>query len=201
MYKLFFKRLLDIILSMTGFIVLLPVFIIVSIALAIANQGAIFFLQKRPGKNEKIFGIIKFKSMNDKKDANGNLLSNAERLTKAGKFIRKTSIDEIPQLLNVIKGDMSLVGPRPLKIDYLKIYSEEQNKRHLVKPGVTGWAQVNGRNAISHTKKFELDVWYVNNMSFMLDLKILYLTVLKVIKKDGVGEKGIEINAPFDGTN
>jgi len=201
MYKLFFKRLLDIILSMTGFIVLLPVFIIVSIALAIANQGAVFFLQKRPGKNEKIFGIIKFKSMNDKKDANGNLLSNAERLTKAGKFIRKTSIDEIPQLLNVIKGDMSLVGPRPLKIDYLKIYSEEQNKRHLVKPGVTGWAQVNGRNAISHTKKFELDVWYVNNMSFMLDLKILYLTVLKVIKKDGVGEKGIEINAPFDGTN
>lgn len=201
MYKLFLKRLLDIILSMTGFIVLLPVFIIVSIALAIANQGAIFFLQKRPGKNEKIFGIIKFKSMNDKKDANGNLLSNAERLTKAGKFIRKTSIDEIPQLLNVIKGDMSLVGPRPLKIDYLKIYSEEQNKRHLVKPGVTGWAQVNGRNAISHTKKFELDVWYVNNMSFMLDLKILYLTVLKVIKKDGVGEKGIEINAPFDGTN
>lgn len=201
MYKLFFKRLLDIILSMTGFIVLLPVFIIVSIALAIANQGAVFFLQKRPGKNEKIFGIIKFKSMNDKKDANGNLLSNAERLTKAGKFIRKTSIDEIPQLLNVIKGDMSLVGPRPLKIDYLELYTEEQNKRHLVKPGVTGWAQVNGRNAISHTKKFELDVWYVNNMSFMLDLKILYLTVLKVIKKDGVGEKGIEINAPFDGTN
>ena len=201
MYKIVFKRVLDILFSLTGFLLLLPIFIIVSIVLLIANQGSIFFFQKRPGKNEKIFSIIKFKSMNDRKDANGNLLSNKVRLTKAGKFIRKTSIDEIPQLLNVIKGDMSLVGPRPLKIDYLDIYSIEQKRRHIVKPGLTGWAQVNGRNTISHTKKFELDVWYVNNVSFLLDLKILYLTVLKVIKKDGVGEMGIETNAPFDGTN
>lgn len=201
MYKSFFKRVIDILFSLTGFLLLLPIFIIVSLALFVANQGSIFFFQKRPGKNEEIFSIIKFKSMNDKKDANGNLLSNEVRLTKAGKFIRKTSLDEIPQLLNVLKGDMSLVGPRPLKIDYLDIYSEEQKKRHNVRPGVTGWAQVNGRNAISHTKKFELDVWYVNKVSFLLDIKILYLTVLKVIKKDGVGEMGIEINAPFDGTN
>lgn len=201
MYKSFFKRLIDVILSLFGFIILLPIFLISLLFLLFSNRGSVFFFQKRPGKNEKIFSIIKFKSMNDKKDKDGNLLPNAERLTKIGKFIRKSSIDEIPQLLNVIKGDMSLVGPRPLKIDYLDIYSKEQKRRHIVKPGVTGWAQVNGRNAISHTRKFKLDVWYVDNISFLLDLKILYLTVLKVIKKDGVGEKGIEINAPFDGTN
>lgn len=201
MYKIFFKRLIDIVFSLVGFLMLLPIFIIALITLFFTNKGGVFFFQKRPGKNEKIFYIIKFKSMNDKKDENGKLLPNEKRLTKVGKFIRKSSIDEIPQLLNVLKGDMTLVGPRPLKVEYLELYSEDQKKRHLVKPGVTGWAQVNGRNAISHSKKFELDVWYVNNLSFKLDLKILYLTILKVIKREGVGEKGIEINEPFNGTN
>jgi lipopolysaccharide/colanic/teichoic acid biosynthesis glycosyltransferase len=201
MYKAFFKFILDFLIALLAFIIFLPIFVIVTILLFVSNKGKPFFFQKRPGKNEKIFGIIKFKSMNDNVDENGNLLPNEERITKVGKFIRKTSLDEIPQLLNVIKGDMSLVGPRPLKIDYLEIYNPEQKKRHNVKPGITGWAQVNGRNAISHTEKFELDVWYVKNISFLLDLKILYMTVLKVIKKDGIGEKGVEINEPFDGTN
>ncbi|WP_336127571.1 sugar transferase [Mesoflavibacter sp. CH_XMU1422-2] len=201
MYKSFFKRILDFIASLIAIIVLSPIFMLVTLLLLLNNNGSVFFFQKRPGKNEKIFNIIKFKSMTDKKDENGKLLPNEKRLTKVGKFIRKSSIDEIPQLLNVLKGDMTLVGPRPLKVEYLELYSEDQKKRHLVKPGITGWAQVNGRNAISHSKKFELDVWYVNNLSFKLDLKILYLTILKVIKREGVGEKGIEINEPFNGTN
>ncbi|MCP4052712.1 MAG: sugar transferase [Mesoflavibacter sp.] len=201
MYKSFFKRILDFIASLIAIIVFSPIFMLVTLLLLLNNNGSVFFFQKRPGKNEKIFNIIKFKSMTDKKDENGKLLPNEKRLTKVGKFIRKSSIDEIPQLLNVLKGDMTLVGPRPLKVEYLELYSEDQKKRHLVKPGITGWAQVNGRNAISHSKKFELDVWYVNNLSFKLDLKILYLTILKVIKREGVGEKGIEINEPFNGTN
>ncbi|WP_375238859.1 sugar transferase [Aurantibacter sp.] len=201
MYKFFFKRVIDVLLALIGFLVLLPVFFMVTVALFLANNGSVFFFQKRPGKNEKVFNIIKFKSMNDKKDKEGNLLPNEARLTKSGKFIRKTSLDEIPQLLNVIKGDMSLVGPRPLKVEYLEFYTEEQKKRHNIKPGITGWAQVNGRNAISHTKKYELDVWYVNNVSFILDIKIYYLTVLKVLRRDGIGEKGIEINSPFNGSN
>jgi len=154
--------------------------------LSIANSGSAFFVQKRPGKNEEIFEIIKFKSMNDKKNSDGQLLPDGDRITKIGQFVRKTSLDEIPQLLNVLKGDMSLIGPRPLLISYLPLYSKEQKKRHLVRPGITGWAQVNGRNAISWQKKFEFDVWYVNNQSFTLDLKVLWLTFLKVVKRDGI---------------
>lgn len=154
--------------------------------MSIANSGSAFFVQKRPGKNEEIFEIIKFKSMNDKKNSDGQLLPDGDRITKIGQFVRKTSLDEIPQLLNVLKGDMSLIGPRPLLISYLPLYSKEQKKRHLVRPGITGWAQVNGRNAISWQKKFEFDVWYVNNQSFTLDLKVLWLTFLKVVKRDGI---------------
>lgn len=201
MYTKYIKRIIDFFLAFIALSLLSPLIIVTIIVMSIANKASVFFFQKRPGKNENIFSIIKFKSMNDKKDSNGVLLDNELRLTKVGKFIRKTSIDEIPQLLNVLKGDMSLVGPRPLKVDYLDLYSTQQKRRHEVKPGVTGWAQVNGRNAISHTKKFELDVWYVDNISFLLDLKILYLTVLKVVKKEGVSKKGVQVNKPFDGTN
>ncbi len=157
--------------------------------LAIANNGAVFFLQPRPGKNEKIFKIIKFKTMNDKKDRNGQLLPDADRLTYLGRFVRATSIDEIPQLINILKGDMSFVGPRPLLVSYLPLYNERQRKRHLVKPGITGWAQINGRNAISWEQKFEYDVWYVDRISPSLDIKILLLTLLKVIRKEGVNQK------------
>ncbi len=186
MYKLFFKRTIDILLSLFILTLASPVFLIVYVLLSIANKGSAFFVQKRPGRNEKIFEIIKFKSMNDKKDANGQLLPDGDRITKIGQFVRNTSLDEIPQLLNVLKGDMSLIGPRPLLISYLPLYSKEQRKRHLVRPGITGWAQVNGRNAISWQKKFEFDVWYVNNQSFILDFKILWLTFLKVVKRDGI---------------
>lgn len=197
----YLKRILDIFASSIGILLLSPIIIVVSIALFIANNGSPFFVQKRPGKNARIFKIIKFKSMNDKKDEFGNLLPNEVRLTTAGKFIRKTSLDEIPQLFNVFKGDMSLVGPRPLKVDYLKLYSKEQLKRHNVKPGITGWAQINGRNAITHSEKFKLDLWYVNNRSFALDSKILFKTVRKVFKREGVGVNGVNDNEPFDGTN
>ncbi len=186
MYKHFFKQVLDVTVSLLVFILLSPIFLVVTILLAIANNGKPFFFQPRPGKNERIFKVIKFKTMNDRKDAQGNLLSDAERLTPVGSFVRKTSLDEIPQLLNVIKGDMSLVGPRPLLVDYLPLYSTEQKRRHLVRPGITGWAQVNGRNAISWEKKFEYDVWYVDHISFLLDLKIMWMTVRKVIKSEGI---------------
>lgn len=156
------------------------------ICLTLANQGKPFFFQVRPGKNAKLFKIIKFKTMNDRNDSNGNLLPDDVRLTKIGNFVRKTSLDEIPQLLNVLKGDMSLIGPRPLLPEYLPLYSAEQNKRHLVRPGITGWAQVNGRNAISWEQKFKLDFWYVENVSFLLDLKILWLTLKKVLVKEGI---------------
>ncbi len=189
MYKIILKRILDFCLSLIGFIVLLPIFIIITIYLIFSNNGKPFFFQKRPGKNERIFSIIKFKSMNDKKDNKGNLLPYEKRITKVGAFIRKYSLDEIPQLINVIKGDMSLVGPRPLLIEYLALYNEEQKKRHLVKPGITGWAQVNGRNSISWEEKFKLDIWYVNNLTFLLDMKILLLTLKRVIKKEGVNSK------------
>lgn len=198
---LLIKRVLDFCVSLIGIIILLPVITIVAIVLLIANNGSPFFVQQRPGKNSKIFKIVKFKSMNDKRDKNGKLLSNEKRLTKAGKIIRKTSLDEIPQLFNVLIGDMSLVGPRPLKTDYLKLYSTEQLKRHNVRPGITGWAQINGRNAIKHSEKFILDVWYVNNQSFLLDLKILFKTVEKVFKSADVGVNGVNNNEPFDGTN
>ena len=186
-YKRYFKRLFDFLLSLLGFIIISPVFILLWIWLTIANKGAgAFFFQERPGKDEKIFRVIKFKTMNDRKDASGNLLPDAQRLTKVGKFVRSTSLDEIPQLLNVIKGDMSLIGPRPLLVQYLPLYDETQRRRHEVRPGITGWAQVNGRNAISWQEKFEYDIWYVDHVSLSLDLKIMYKTIQKVFKRDGI---------------
>ncbi|MCF6294481.1 MAG: sugar transferase [Flavobacteriaceae bacterium] len=199
-YQLYTKPLLDFIGATIGFIVLLPLFVIVIVMLFFLNQGKPFFLQPRPGKNEKIFNIIKFKTMNEKKDANGDLLPDFQRLTKYGQFIRKYSLDEIPQLLNVIKGDMSLIGPRPLRIKYLPLYNETQKKRHNIKPGITGWAQVKGRNAITWEQKFEYDVWYVKNLSFLIDMKILFLTFYKVLKKEGVYSIENDIAADFTGT-
>ena len=195
------KRILDFIASLVGFTLLFPLFFITWLLVKTQTRGSVFFAQSRPGKNEKIFRILKFKSMTDTKDISGKLLSNKERITPIGRFIRKTSLDEIPQLLNVLKGDMSFVGPRPLLPAYLSLYNDAQKKRHKVKPGITGWAQVNGRNAISHTKKFELDTWYVEHQSFFLDFKILLLTVKKVFKKEGVGTLGVNEGKPFDGTN
>lgn len=201
MYKNYIKRIFDFLIALVGLICLSPIFIIVTIGLYFANQGKPFFFQARPGKNERIFRIIKFKTMNDKKDSNGNLLPDAERLTPIGAFVRKTSLDEIPQLINVLKGDMSLIGPRPLRTYYLPLYNEVQKTRHNVRPGITGWAQVNGRNAISWTKKFELDVYYVNNISFALDLKIFFLTIKKVLVREGIAKEGEVTTVPFDGTN
>ena len=189
----------DFIIALIGLIFLSPVFLSISLLLFLANQGKPFFFQLRPGKNGKIFKIVKFKTMNDKKDINGNLLSDEHRLTSIGAFVRKTSLDEIPQLINVLIGDMSIVGPRPLLTGYLHLYNQFQNRRHEVKPGITGWAQVNGRNAISWDKKFEYDVWYVDHVSFVLDLKILFMTVLKVIKRDGINAANAATIEPFDG--
>lgn len=199
MYRTFLKILFDFIAAFVGLIFLSPLLIIVMILLAISNKGTPFFLQDRPGKNGKIFKVIKFKTMNDKKDKQGSLLSDEIRLTSLGKFIRKTSLDEIPQLINVLKGDMSLIGPRPLLPEYLLLYNKEQRKRHFVKPGITGWAQVNGRNAISWQKKFEYDVWYVNNISLLLDVKILFKTVQKVFKSEGINTKGVATTTRFTG--
>tara|TARA_R110000850_G_scaffold80947_2_gene174065 strand:- start:60350 stop:60976 length:627 start_codon:yes stop_codon:yes gene_type:complete len=190
MYKTFFKRTLDFTAALIGFILLSPIFVFVMIGLFFANQGKPFFFQSRPGKNERLFNIIKFKTMNDKKDTLGQLLPDSERLTKIGAFVRKTSLDEIPQLLNVIKGDMSLIGPRPLLVQYLPLYNETQKQRHNIRPGITGWAQINGRNAISWSQKFEYDVWYVTNCSFLLDIKILFLTVKKVFISEGISQDG-----------
>ncbi|WP_396137207.1 sugar transferase [Flavobacterium sp.] len=186
MYRSYLKFLIDFIFSLVVFSISFPILLLVILLLIIANQGKPFFFQLRPGKNGKIFKIIKFKTMNDKKDNEGNLLPDANRLTKIGAFVRKTSLDEIPQLLNVLKGDMSLIGPRPLLPEYLPLYNESQNRRHEVKPGITGWAQVNGRNSISWQQKFEYDTWYVDNMSFVLDCKILFLTIKKVFKREGI---------------
>lgn len=185
-YRSLLKPLIDFIIALIAFSILSPVFILVTIWLIFANSGKPFFFQRRPGKNEKIFKVIKFKTMNDKKDKNGNLLPDADRLTAVGLFVRKTSLDEIPQLLNVLKGDMSLVGPRPLLIEYLPLYNADQQQRHLVKPGITGWAQINGRNAISWKQKFEYDVWYVHHLNFALDVKILWKTLMKVFKSEGI---------------
>ncbi len=201
MYKNFIKPVIDFVLALVGFLFLSPVFVMVTIGLFFANDGKPFFFQLRPGKNGKIFKIIKFKTMTDKKDENGNLLPDADRLTKIGSFVRKTSLDEIPQLLNVIKGDMSLVGPRPLLPKYLELYNDFQRRRNEVKPGITGWAQVNGRNSISWEKKFEYDVWYVDNVSFLLDIKILIMTVLKVVKSEGINEQGQATSNEFKGNN
>ena len=201
MYKNFIKPVIDFVLALVGFLFLSPVFVLVMIGLFFANDGKPFFFQLRPGKDGKIFKIIKFKTMTDKKDENGNLLPDADRLTKIGSFVRKTSLDEIPQLLNVIKGDMSLVGPRPLLPKYLELYNDFQRRRNEVKPGITGWAQVNGRNSISWEKKFEYDVWYVDNVSFLLDVKILIMTVLKVVKSEGINEQGQATSNEFKGNN
>lgn len=199
MYKNYIKRLIDFLAALFGFLLLSPVFLSVCIGLCLANKGKPFFLQPRPGKNERIFRIIKFKTMNDKKDAQGNLLPDAERLTKIGAFVRKTSLDEIPQLINVIKGDMSLIGPRPLLVQYLNLYDEHQKRRHGVRPGITGWAQVNGRNTISWQEKFDLDVWYVDHLSFWLDMKILFLTLKKVVIREGISQTGQATMEVFKG--
>lgn len=199
MYRSFFKRILDFLIALIGLAITLPILLILIGILTIANKGSAFFFQKRPGKNEKIFSIIKFKTMNDKKDAIGHLLPDKDRLTPIGQFIRKTSLDELPQLINILKGDMSLIGPRPLLIPYLPLYNEEQKKRHRIRPGISGWAQVNGRNAIAWKQKFEYDVWYVEHCSFGLDLKILWMTFLKVIKRDGISSDTSATMEPFTG--
>jgi len=201
MYNPTFKHILDFSVAFFCFILLLPLFILLTIVLFIANEGKPFYSQSRPGKQGHIFQVIKFKTMNDKRGANGDLLPDAERLTTIGAFIRKTSLDEIPQLLNVIKGDMSLIGPRPLLVQYLHLYNEHQMRRHEVRPGITGWAQVNGRNAISWEQKFDYDVWYVDNISFWLDMKILFLTIKKVFKREGVSAEGHATIEPFKGNS
>lgn len=201
-YRQIIKRIIDVGVSFTLLLVLSPVLLVVSIWLLFANRGAgVFFLQDRPGKNAKIFRIIKFKTMTDERDENGELLPDVERITKAGKFVRSTSIDELPQLINILKGDMSLIGPRPLLVKYLPLYSPEQFRRHEIRPGITGWAQVNGRNAISWAEKFKLDVWYVDNCSFATDFKILIMTIKKVIKKEGINQSGFDTMESFNGHN
>ena len=186
MYKSFFKRLIDFFVALIAFLLASPFMLIFTLLLAMVNQGKPFFFQKRPGLNGKIFSIVKFKTMNDKTDDQGQLLPDADRMTAVGSIVRKLSIDELPQLINVLKGEMSLIGPRPLLVEYLPLYNEEQARRHDVRPGITGWAQVNGRNALEWSKKFELDVWYVNHLSLTLDLRILWLTILKVFKSEGI---------------
>lgn len=202
MYKHFFKRLIDFILVLCVLLVIWPILLIITVWLHFANKGAgAFFTQDRPGKNGKIFKVIKYKTMTDERDADGNLLPDADRLTKVGRFVRSTSIDELPQLINVLKGDMALIGPRPLLPQYLPLYSPEQARRHEVRPGITGWAQINGRNAISWTKKFEYDVWYVDHCSFLLDLKIVFLTIKKVFIREGISQEGQATMEFFNGHN
>jgi len=190
MYKRFLKRLLDLLIAVPAFLILFPFISLTAIMLLCANRGKVFFLQRRPGLNNKIFNIVKFKTMNDATDQNGNLLPDSQRLTKVGLFVRKTSLDETPQLLNVIIGQMSLVGPRPLLVQYLSLYDDNQRRRHEVKPGITGWAQVNGRNNTTWNQRFTLDVWYVDNLSMKLDFKILMLTVKKVFAREGIEQNG-----------
>lgn len=202
MYKRYIKRIIDFIVVFCVLIVAWPILLIVVILLHFSNKGAgVFFLQDRPGKKEKIFRVIKFKTMTDGRDVNGNLLPDEQRLTKIGKFIRSTSIDELLQLINVLKGDMALIGPRPLLPQYLPLYSKEQARRHEVRPGITGWAQVNGRNAISWKKKFELDVWYVDHCSFLLDMKIFFVTIKKVFVREGISSGTSATMEPFTGNN
>ncbi|MDP2060734.1 MAG: sugar transferase [Flavobacteriaceae bacterium] len=199
MYKFYFKPLIDFFAALFGLILLSPLLLFVWLGLLFSNNGKPFFLQKRPGKKGKIFIIIKFRTMNDRLDKSGKLLPDGERLTAIGKFVRKTSLDEIPQLLNVLKGDMSLIGPRPLLPDYLHLYNDFQKRRHEVKPGITGWAQVNGRNAISWEQKFAYDVWYVDNLSFLVDLKIIFKTFEKVFKSEGINAENAATIEPFNG--
>jgi len=200
LYKRYFKRLFDFVIALVGLIILSPLLLILWIGLSIANKGAgAFFLQERPGKGEKIFKVIKFKTMNDKRDENSNLLPDSERLTTIGRWIRSLSLDEIPQLINVLKGDMSLIGPRPLLVQYLPLYNETQRRRHEVRPGMTGWAQVNGRNAINWQEKFAYDVWYVDHLSLSLDIKIFLKTVEKVFNREGINSQDNATMEPFKG--
>ena len=212
MYKHFFKRFFDFWIALIALICISPILLIISILLFIANGkgspsleggvwGRLLFLQERPGKNAKIFKIIKFKTMTDERDAEGNLLPDAERLTKVGKFVRSTSIDELPQLINVLKGDMALIGPRPLRVHYLPLYSTEQARRHEVRPGISGWAQCHGRNNLSWTEKFKLDVWYVDHCTLLTDLEIIFITIKKVLIRDGVSKEGSVTTVPFNGHN
>lgn len=202
MYKHFFKRILDFFISLIVIICISPILLVVTIWLHFANKGAgAFFFQERPGKDAKIFKVVKFKTMTDEKDADGNLLPDAQRLTKVGKFVRSTSIDELPQLINVLKGDMALIGPRPLLVKYLPLYSAEQARRHEVRPGISGWAQCHGRNAISWTEKFKLDVWYVDHCTLWTDVKVIWITVMKVLKRADISNDAAATMPPFNGSN
>lgn len=202
MYKHCLKRVFDFLFALVALLVLWPVLLLITVGLHVANKGAgAFFFQERPGRYGKLFRVIKFKTMTDERDAQGNLLPDAERLTRIGKIVRSLSIDELPQLVNVLKGDMALIGPRPLLPQYLPLYSKEQARRHDVRPGITGWAQVHGRNAISWTKKFELDVWYVDHCSFLLDVKIFFLTIKKVLVREGISQEGQATMEYFNGKN
>lgn len=202
MYQHCFKRIIDFSIALVALLVIWPILLIVAIWLHFANKGAgAFFLQERPGLNGRIFKIIKYKTMTDERDAEGNLLPDSVRLTKVGKFVRSTSIDELPQLINVLKGDMALIGPRPLRVHYLPLYSTEQARRHNVRPGITGWAQCHGRNGISWTERFMLDVWYVDNCSFLTDIKIIISTIKTVLNRDGITQEGNATMEPFNGYN
>jgi|TARA_R110002051_G_scaffold240108_1_gene300697 undecaprenyl phosphate N,N'-diacetylbacillosamine 1-phosphate transferase len=198
-YRNYAKPILDFLIALFALLLLSPVFLVLLVVLAVINNGHPFFVQPRPGKNEKIFNIVKFKTMTDKKDATGQLLPDMERMTKVGQFLRRTSLDEIPQLLNVLRGNMSIVGPRPLLVDYLNYYNEQEARRHSIKPGITGWAQVNGRNAISWQEKFNHDLWYVDHLSFKTDMYILYKTIQKVMKRDGITASDKETMTYFRG--
>ena len=202
MYKLFLKRLIDFFIAFIALSILLIPLAIITLWLHFANKGAgAFFFQERPGKNGKIFKIVKFKTMTDECDANGNLLPDEMRLTKVGKFVRTTSIDELPQFWNVLVGDMSLIGPRPLLVQYLPLYSQEQARRHEVRPGISGWAQCHGRNSLSWSKKFALDVWYVDHCTLMTDIKVIFITIKKVLVRDGISQEGNATMKPFNGNN
>jgi lipopolysaccharide/colanic/teichoic acid biosynthesis glycosyltransferase len=198
-YRNYLKFFIDFLVSLCSFIILIPVFLVVMVVLTVANRGNPFFFQRRPGKNGRIFLLMKFRTMSNAKDANGKLLPDELRLTSFGKFVRKTSLDEIPQLLNVIKGDMSLIGPRPLLVEYLPLYNETEKRRHDVRPGITGWAQVNGRNAISWGKRFELDIYYVDHISFKLDMLIVFMTLKKLVKPEGISQQGHVTMPVFEG--
>lgn len=202
MYKHFFKRVIDFTIALVALLIISPILLVVTIWLHFANKGAgAFFFQERPGLHGKIFKVIKFKTMTDERDAEGNLLPDADRLTKVGKFVRSTSIDELPQLVNVLKGDMALIGPRPLLVQYLPLYSPEQARRHDVRPGISGWAQCHGRNAISWTEKFKLDVWYVDHCSLWTDLQVIFITIKKVLVRDGISAEGQATMEAFNGNN
>ena len=202
MYKNFFKRFFDFCIALVALIIISPILLVITIWLHFANKGAgAFFFQKRPGKDAKIFKVIKFKTMTDERDAEGKLLPDAQRLTKVGRFVRSTSIDELPQLINVLKGDMALIGPRPLLPQYLPLYSPEQARRHEVRPGISGWAQCHGRNAISWTEKFKLDVWYVDHCTLWTDIKVIWITIMKVLKRADINKGGEATTVAFNGHN